>query len=147
MFFLGCQAPFPENNFKPLFTKTINSNRGAQIMLKAKILREVQQAPVSDVQAAQKLQQAQKPAPAAAQPAAPVQPDQKQVQAQAIEAIKQIVMPIITQTLNEYFTKTFPGVLQNALKAQKQPAAQAAPVAPAAQKPAATQPAPAAPVK
>ena len=120
--------------------KTINNNRGAQIMLKAKILKLKEDVPGFDSRKRTPQPRAQAdPVATQAAPAAPppVQPDQKQVQAQAIEAIKQIVMPIITQTLNEYFTKTFPGVLQNALKAQKQPAAQAAPVAPAAQKPAA----------
>ena len=105
-------------------------------MLKAKILKSKLKEDVPGFDSRKKTPQpVAQAAPAATQvapAAAPAQPDQKQVLAQATEAIKQIVMPIITQTLNEYFTKTFPGVLQNALKVQK---------------PAATQPAPAAPVK
>lgn len=114
-------------------------------MLKAKILREDvpgfdnrKREPQQNQPTPQQAAPAQ-PQPAPAQPTAPAQqPDQKQVLQQATEAIKQIVMPIITQTLNEYFQKTFPGVLQNALKGQAAPAAPAKqPAAPAAPAPAA----------
>ena len=100
-------------------------------MITFKTLKEAAPAQATPAQAAP-AQAA--PAQAAPAQAAPAQPDQKQVLQQATEAIKQIVMPIVTQTLNDYFQKTFPGILQAALKGQS-PAAPS-PAAPA-QKPAA----------
>ena len=61
------------------------------------------------------------PAPAQAAPAQPQAPTQDQTMKQATEAIKQIVMPVVAQAIQDYLQKNLPALIQNALKGQKQP--------------------------
>jgi hypothetical protein len=93
-----------------------------------KVLREA--APVQRQQQPPKVTLSgphQAPAPAgqpppAAPAAQPQAPDQSQVVNQATEAIKQIIMPLVAQAIQDGFQKIIlPGV-QAALKGQKQPA-------------------------
>jgi len=98
-------------------------------MLKAKILREAEQMQATDPNAPKTMPEEQAPAKEAPAPAP------KMTEEQALKAITDI----IANTINTYFQKTFPTVLQNALKAQKAPApAPTAPAAPVEKAPAKT---------
>jgi len=104
-------------------------------MVKFKTLKEATPAPAP---APTKQAAPTQAAPAQAAPAQPQAPTQDQTMKQATEAIKQIVMPVVAQAIQDYLQKNLPALIQNALKGQK-PATPAKPTT-APEEPAAQQP-------
>ena len=92
--------------------------RSLDNMVKFKTLKEATPAPAP---APTKQAAPTQAAPAQAAPAQPQAPTQDQTMKQATEAIKQIVMPVVAQAIQDYLQKNLPALIQNALKGQKQP--------------------------